>query len=187
MIYALDTNSVSYFIQGHSRVSALLRKVLADGHFLIIPPITYYEIRRGFLRKSAPAKERVFERICTMYPIGEMNIAVWEYAARLYAELSRAGQMIEDADILIAAFCIVGGYTLVTHNTRHFKDSNNSLMVQSRTVQSLFIVSRLTTFERSCQRSDNVFGRISVNADKPLSLNFFLPIISAKWILITAK
>jgi predicted nucleic acid-binding protein len=38
----------------------------------------------------------------------------------LYASLSRQGALIEDADIFIAAFCLVNDYPLVTNNTRHF-------------------------------------------------------------------
>jgi predicted nucleic acid-binding protein len=45
-----------------------------------------------------------------------------EHAATVYAALRRSGRTVEDADILISAFCIVNGYTLVTNNTKHFAD-----------------------------------------------------------------
>jgi tRNA(fMet)-specific endonuclease VapC len=41
-------------------------------------------------------------------------------AAELYAELRARGQLIEDADLLIAAMALVHEMTLVTHNTAHF-------------------------------------------------------------------
>ncbi len=50
-----------------------------------------------------------------------MSAEVWELAAVLYADLRRAGRTVDDADLLIAAFCVEGGYTLVTSNTRHFE------------------------------------------------------------------
>jgi predicted nucleic acid-binding protein len=37
-----------------------------------------------------------------------MEIATWDKAARLYADLYRQGNLIEDADLFLAAFCIVG-------------------------------------------------------------------------------
>ena len=43
-----------------------------------------------------------------------------EKAAAVYASLRLAGFTVGDADILIAAFCIVNGCTLVTNNTKDF-------------------------------------------------------------------
>jgi predicted nucleic acid-binding protein len=54
-----------------------------------------------------------------------MNLATWECAANIYAESCRIGKSAGDSDILIAAFSIVGGYTLVTNNTRHFEHIKN--------------------------------------------------------------
>jgi tRNA(fMet)-specific endonuclease VapC len=43
-----------------------------------------------------------------------------DQAAKIYANLRKAGQLIEDADILIAAIALVNDMTLVTNNTSHF-------------------------------------------------------------------
>jgi predicted nucleic acid-binding protein len=56
-----------------------------------------------------------------MYPIGEMSLTAWEAAAEIYGYTRKAGNSIEDTDILLAAFCIVNNYTLVTNNEKHFK------------------------------------------------------------------
>ena len=58
--------------------------------------------------------------MCSMYPIGEMSVVAWERAAEIYAYRLKIGKPLEDADILTAAFCIVGGCILVTNNTKHF-------------------------------------------------------------------
>lgn len=121
MTYALDTNTVSYFIQGNKLIKSRIRMALEGRHDIVIPPVTYYEIRRGFKHKSAPAKERVFANICCAYSVGEMSVTAWECAAEIYADSRRAGRPIDDADILIAAFCVVNKYILVTNNTKHFK------------------------------------------------------------------
>lgn len=122
MIYALDTNTVSYFIQDNITVIAKLRNVLAAGDRIAISPVVYYEIWRGFKHNSKPRKERAFYNMCNLYPIGEMNLAARDCAASIYGKSRRSGKSIEDTDILIAAFCIVNGYTLVTNNIKHFKD-----------------------------------------------------------------
>ena len=120
MIYALDTNIISYFIQDNPYVISQFRGVLAAGHSIIIPPAVYYEVRRGFSHKSSGRKERAFVRMCSLYPVGEMSLPIWGQAADIYGYTRKAGNPIEDTDILIAAFCIANGYTLVTNNVRHF-------------------------------------------------------------------
>jgi tRNA(fMet)-specific endonuclease VapC len=120
MIYVLDSNIISYFIKGDSTVKEKMRVALEENHDFIISPITFYEIRRGFKHKPALRKEQIFNDICTYYPIGEMNISIWETAANIYGECKKTGKTIEDTDILIAAFCIVNNYTLVTCNEKHF-------------------------------------------------------------------
>jgi predicted nucleic acid-binding protein len=121
MIYVLDTNIISYFLQENQLVIQNLRKALAAEHSLIISPITYYEIWRGFKHRSSPKKEKSFEFMCTLYPIGEISLDVWKKAAELYGETRKLGNPIEDSDILIAAFCLVNKYALVTNNVKHFK------------------------------------------------------------------
>ena len=121
MIYALDANIVSYFIQNNEHVITQFRTALTEGAGIVIPPVTYYEIRRGFKHKSAPKKEKAFSRMCTLYPVGEMSLAAWECASEIYGSGCRSGKRIPDDDILIAAFCRVNDYTLVTSNVRHFE------------------------------------------------------------------
>jgi len=55
-----------------------------------------------------------------MLNMDEMDIKTLDIAANIYANKKHHGNLIEDADILIAASCIAHGYTLVTNNERHF-------------------------------------------------------------------
>jgi len=97
-----------------------LDKVLDNGGHCVIPPVAYYEIKRGLLFSGATTKANYFEELCGEFGVGRMDTHVWYEAAKIYSEHRKNGQMIEDADIFIAAFCIANGYTLVTHNTKHF-------------------------------------------------------------------
>ena len=45
----------------------------------------------------------------------------WRTAAKLWAELHRAGRSIEDRDLLIAISALKENVVLVTNNTRHFE------------------------------------------------------------------
>jgi tRNA(fMet)-specific endonuclease VapC len=78
-------------------------------------------MRRGFMCKSAPAREKMYNCLIEQYPVNEVSLESLERSAVIYADLYRAKRTIEDIDILIAAFYIVGGYTLITSNTRHFE------------------------------------------------------------------
>ena len=51
----------------------------------------------------------------------EMPISVWDKAAEIYITLKQKGQLIKEFDILIAAYCLINGYTLATRNTKGFK------------------------------------------------------------------
>jgi predicted nucleic acid-binding protein len=42
-------------------------------------------------------------------------------ASDIYALRKHLGRPMDDGDLLIAAQCIARGYTLVTHNTKHFE------------------------------------------------------------------
>jgi len=129
MTYALDSNIISYLLKDNAVVYTQLDKALDDGAKCIIPPIAYYEIKRGLLFSGATKKAAYFEELCYDFGIGRMNTRIWDEAAKIYTEHRKIGQMIEDADIFIAAFCIVNEYTLVTHNTKHFININGLHLV----------------------------------------------------------
>ena len=122
MIYALDTNILSYMLRQDRNVCERYLTESQNGHECIIPPVAYYEIKRGLLAVNAVAKARDFDVLCQEFMVGEMNIHTWNESAHLYALHRQKGTMLEDADIFIAAFCIINGYTLVTNNAKHFSD-----------------------------------------------------------------
>jgi predicted nucleic acid-binding protein len=122
MMYALDTNIISYMLRKDKRVCERYLEESYQGHECVIPPVTYYEIKRGLLAANANARAREFDLLCNEFEVGVMSTQVWNEASRLYAVHRKRGQTLEDADLFIAAFCIINGYILVTNNTKHFKD-----------------------------------------------------------------
>ena len=82
--------------------------------------MSYYETKRGLLAIGAHRQLAAFERLWRVLGIVMIDQAVLDRAAELYAELRARGQLIEDADLLIAAMALVHDMTLVTHNTAHF-------------------------------------------------------------------
>jgi len=120
MTYALDTNIIIHLLRGTPTVRSKRDEAIAKGADIIIPPFVNYEIQRGFLCNSSVGKEKSYNTFCSVFSVGEMNSAIWKRGAEIYADLWRRRLTVGDADILIAAFCMVGGYTLITDNTNHF-------------------------------------------------------------------
>ena len=120
MTYALDTNILSYILNGNAFLDERLIAVTKSGNKVIIPLIVYYEARRGLLSNNATKKMRLFEKLCAKLDINDLTKSDINTAAIIYNKHKRAGMLIDDADILIAAQCINNNYTLVTNNVKHF-------------------------------------------------------------------
>ena len=118
--FALDTNIISFLLRHNSAVATRLQQENDRGNMITVPPLVYYEVRRGLISDNSTKRLRSFEYFCEDTSIGEMNLEAYDEAARQYAKLRSIGRPIGDADILIAAFCIVNNCTLVTNNTKHF-------------------------------------------------------------------
>jgi predicted nucleic acid-binding protein len=119
--YALDTNIVSYYLRNNQRIIDTIADSIKNGNEIIIPPIVYYEIKRGLVYSNAAAKLKAFKELCTN-DIGIIDTEILDIAITVYADLQKKGKLIEDADILIAAYCVKHNLTLVTNNIKHFED-----------------------------------------------------------------
>ena len=122
MIYAMDTNIISFILRGNKIIRQRWLQKEQSGNSVVIPLIAYYEVKRGLLCANSTSKLAAFEQVCEKLSIEDLTIADMSMAARIYAESRRRGQPMEDDDILIAAQSLSRGYTLVTNNTRHFKE-----------------------------------------------------------------
>ena len=126
MIYALDTNIISYLLRpaANPEVVARFRDVMKQGHEYIIPPLCFYEIKWHLLRKNATAQMDVFDALYkksfTATCMSEDDLVT---ASHIKADLMDKGIPIgkNDSDIFIASHCIANGYTLVTNNVGDFK------------------------------------------------------------------
>jgi tRNA(fMet)-specific endonuclease VapC len=118
-MYALDTNSLSYYLKGKGRVAD---RLLAEPPSNVgVPSVVLYEIAYGAARASAPAglTERLgaFLGAFRVLPFGEAEA---QTAARIRVDLEKAGRSIGPHDVLIAAIALEHSATLVTHNTKEF-------------------------------------------------------------------
>jgi tRNA(fMet)-specific endonuclease VapC len=119
-MYALDTNSVSYFLKGLGRVA---ERLLAQPPSNVgLPSVVLYELEYGAARSQAPAdlKARLdaLLRMLRVLPFGEAEARA---AARIRAKLESEGKPIGPMDVLVAATALEQRAVLVTHDTKEFR------------------------------------------------------------------
>jgi predicted nucleic acid-binding protein len=119
-VYVLDSNIVSFYLKEHKQVISRLEEAILAGDEVLIAPIAYYEVRRGLLRVGAENRMKKFVKLCQMFAVGQLDNSILDVAADIYVKQCAQGRPMEDADILIAAFCKRHGFALVTNNTKHF-------------------------------------------------------------------
>lgn len=123
--YTLDTNIVTALLKHDVNIATRLGEIALSGQQVFINAICYYEVRRGLLYmnlKSRTKRLRMFEELCTEYGLLLLDSrAVFDKASEIYEGLRSRGQLIPDADILIAALAQVHDLIVVSDNVEHFQ------------------------------------------------------------------
>ncbi len=116
----LDTDTISLVLKNNPKVMAAANKYLSFFRGFTFSTITRFEILRGLKIRDARNQLARFEIVCNNSRILNINDEIIIKASDIYADLHRRGQIIGDADILIAATAIVNNLTIVTNNENHF-------------------------------------------------------------------
>ena len=106
---------------GHRRA----RSYLAIYRQFTFSVITRYEILRGLFAKGASKPLSAFDQLCATSRVLPLTDPIIVQAATIYADLHQRGELIGDADILIAATAISHGLAVVTNNEAHFRRIRN--------------------------------------------------------------
>jgi len=117
----LDTNIITAFLKKDLRAVERVSDYLEFFDRLTINIISYYEILRGLKDLGDEEKLRRFEEFIQENELISIRKETIEKAAEIYAYLKKEGNLIEDADILMAAIAIVEDLVLITNNISHFK------------------------------------------------------------------
>lgn len=120
-LYCLDTNVISAVIDGNEAVKKRWLQAKAEHHGLSISAMTYYEVQRGLDLPRLARKYGIFRAILAQTQVLMPDLATYDVAAEIYQDLKKNGNLIEDADILIAATAMRFGAVLVTRNVKHMK------------------------------------------------------------------
>ncbi len=116
-LWMLDTNTVSYIVRGKSPAARAKLDQLEDDEIGCISAITEAELRYG-TSKQAPGSARLaalnilFDKL-QILPWGSDEALVY---GNLRAKLERAGKVLGNLDMLIAAHAVSADATLVTRD-----------------------------------------------------------------------
>ena len=121
MAYLIDTDIIIFALRGDKTV---LAKFEENKNIPIsISMITYAELVFGAKRSQNERTNMLkVNRIREIYPVEELNIGIMELFADIKANMYSKAMRIEDLDLFIAATAIYNDLTLVTNNTKHFKN-----------------------------------------------------------------
>ena len=121
MAYLIDTDIIIFALRGDKTV---LAKFEENKNIPIsISMITYAELVFGAKRSGNEQKNMLkVNRILEIYPVEELNIGIMEVFADIKTKMYAQAIRIEDMDLFIAATAIYNDLTLVTNNTKHFKN-----------------------------------------------------------------
>lgn len=116
----LDTSILIAFLRGEKSVVTKVDTYLDEFDDLSLSIITYYEILRGLRYIGNKRELRDFEELMDKSEIITLDREVIRKASEIYVELKKKGELIGDADILIAASCLFKNMVLVTDDEEHF-------------------------------------------------------------------
>ncbi len=119
MKYFLDTNIISYILNGNADVKSQIEKLILNGDEFSIPIFSYYEIKRGLLAANATSKLVLFDNFVKVWGLTDISVATYDLAANIYAKLKKDGAIIEDADLFIGCSALENNAVPITNNIRH--------------------------------------------------------------------
>ena len=120
VLHLLDTDTASFIIKGRSpAIEAKLAAIPPDR--VAVSAITRAELMYGLKRLPPSHRLQVGVRqFLKLVPALAWDADAADYYAEIRHQLSTAGRLIGEMDMMIAAHALALGAVLVTNNTRHF-------------------------------------------------------------------
>ncbi|WP_291426666.1 PIN domain-containing protein [Deinococcus sp.] len=118
---ALDTNILIAMQKREPEADSRYVAALAAGEVLAVPSVVRYEARRSLLAPLYSRRLHVLDNLLTFLPSLDFDQQAADIAASIYHQLRSTGQLIDEADMMIATTAVRYNATLVTRNTSHFQ------------------------------------------------------------------
>lgn len=133
MNYLLDTSAIIDILRGKESTGRFISDHLEDSFSTSC--ICEAEVAEGVYRENMeniPLRQKQMKKLFTSFnQVLPFNSTQADIAGRIKAELGKAGKLIDDLDILIAAAAIHLQASIVTKNPKHFLRIGQQLQVIS--------------------------------------------------------
>lgn len=118
LAYILDTNAVADYINRFEPTTRHIQQAVRAGHLLYLCQPVVYEVLRGLMKTHSTRKRQIFEEQFAPQLIAlALTDADWRQAAQFWADASRVGKQLADADLLVAALAQRVGGAIVSADT----------------------------------------------------------------------
>lgn len=118
---ALDTNILIAVQKREPLADSSYRAALAAGEVLAVPSVVRFEARRSLLDPLYSRRLTALDNLLSFLPSLDFDEQTADIAADIHHQLRAAGQLIDEADLMIAATALRHNAILVTRNTSHFQ------------------------------------------------------------------
>lgn len=119
MIFCLDTDILIEHFRGNKKIKDKI-KSLSNDDIIGVTWLSFYEFFKGIFLSGKLEEESFLQKLFDTSLILESSYKSAKRGGEIYANLKIKGQLINDADILIASIVMSYEATLVTNNVSHF-------------------------------------------------------------------
>ncbi len=122
--FTLDTDIVIEALRGNDKVMRKMNDLPIETS-ICVTGLTVYELYKGVFSIGERRREQEVEEFIDQAEVLQLDAYIEKKAGEIYADLRKKGELISDADILIAATVLANDSVLVTNNTDHFRRVKN--------------------------------------------------------------
>lgn len=119
MIFCLDTDILIEHFRGNEKIKDRIG-TLSDNDSIGITYLSLYEFFKGIFVSGKFEEEKFLRQLFDSSVILEASYQSAKIGGEIYTSLKKRGQLINDADILIASIVKSREAVLVTNNLSHF-------------------------------------------------------------------
>ncbi|MEW6418943.1 MAG: PIN domain-containing protein [Nitrospirota bacterium] len=120
MIYCLDTDILIEYFRGNETVKKRVEN-LGENDIIALTWLSVYEFFKGIFVSGKFDEEKFLKGLVDSAMVMEETYESARIGGEIYFNLKREGNLINDADILIASIVKDYNAILVTNNENHFK------------------------------------------------------------------
>lgn len=119
MKYLIDTDTIIYWLKGNQEIEEKARQVGLEviGFSIISKAELYYGAYYSAYTEKNLENIKLLENSLQIINFTDEAARIFGY---LKADLKKSGNIISDADIMIASITLANDLILVTNNTKHF-------------------------------------------------------------------